>query len=390
MQLSVSASRLETELSIHSYVRALRRKESGASVIDLTVGAPDFRTPAHITEAGIKALVDGYHGYTEPKGIRPLREAVAENLYARYQSVVDPDHVLIVPGSKPLVFYALQMLVEPGDEVLVPDPGYPTYGSVARLCGAKVVDYEFAASAEPLESIGELAEKITSKTRVIVLNSPSNPTGRMVSRAFLTALTAEILKWPRLFILSDEIYDRIVFDAAEVVSPLQFDALKSRLIVMNGWSKAYAMTGWRLGYSVWPSALIDAAERFQINLVSCANHAVQIAAIAALRGPQTCIAEMNAQFQMRRDELVRRLNRIPGLQCYPPRGAFYLFVDASRLGLTSQSLEEQLLNETGVAVVAGTSFGKRGEGFIRISLTQGVEQLREAADRIESFVSSLG
>jgi aspartate aminotransferase len=388
MWISDKASELGTELSIQSFVRALRLKESGASVINLTLGSPDFQPPAHVVEAGAKALMDGHHGYTEPKGIRPLREAVAESIYSRYKSVVDPDHVLIVPGSKPLIFYALQMLVEPGDEVLVPNPGYPIYGSMSRFCGAKVVHYEFAAHAEALQSIAELREKINEKTRVIIINSPANPTGRVVSRDFMTALVNEVLKWPRLFILSDEVYDQISFAGTQIVSGIEFEDARERMIVVNGWSKAYAMTGWRLGYGLWPRALIETAERFQINLVSCANHAAQIAGIAALRGSQACIATMTRQFQARRDVLSRRLNDIPGLRCCLPGGAFYLFVDVRGLELSSQAVEDRLLSESGVAVVSGASFGPRGEGYIRMSLTQNIEQLCSAADRIESFVRS--
>lgn len=389
MGLAQRMDRLGTETAITSFVRARALQATGRRVINLTLGAPDRPTPQHIVEAGIRALQDGHHFYTEPKGVPALREAVAADLRRRHGAEVKPGNILVVPGSKPIIFYAVQMLVEPGDEVIVPDPGYPMYESVVRFTGGVPVrlppreelNFGFAAA--------DLVGLVNARTRMIILNSPANPTGGIVSREFLDEVSRVVMQWPRLYIVSDEIYDQLLFDGHQNTSVLQYEQLRQRVIVSNGWSKTYAMTGWRLGYGVWPDGLIDHAEKMQINFLSCANAAVQMAGIAALQGSQDCVADLVAEFDRRRRFMVRALNDIPGVHCKMPPAGFFVFANVSDTGLDSGTFERRLLDESGVAAVAGTSFGGCGEGFVRISLTRELNELEEAASLIRSFVASL-
>ncbi|MCA8978724.1 MAG: pyridoxal phosphate-dependent aminotransferase [Planctomycetes bacterium] len=348
----------------------------------LHIGAPDFATPANIVEAGRRALANGYHKYTPAKGILELREAVCEDIL-KYRGVeTDPDNVLIVPGGKPTMFYAIMMFGEEGTEIMYPNPGFPIYESMIKFSGAKAVPIELKEENGFSFSAEAVLAQITPRTRLIIVNTPANPTGGVVPRSELAKLAKGLEAHPNVFVLSDEIYSRLLYDGEEHVSLMEFDSIRDRVILLDGWSKTYAMTGWRLGYGVWPSSLIEHAERLQINSVSCTNAATQIAGIEALQGPQDAVDEMCAAFDERRKIIVEELNAIPGFSCVMPKGAFYAFANTTGTGVSSRELESRFLNDAGVACISGTSFGALGEGYVRFSYANSIENIREGLRRV--------
>jgi len=377
-------SQLGTETAFQVLARAKALEEAGQDIINLGIGQPDFRTPDHIVEAAAKALQDGHHGYTAANGIAELRQAVAADI-ARHRGVeIDPDCVLIVPGGKVTMFFALLMLGEAGTEVMYPNPGFPIYESMIRFSGATPVamplheDRGFAFDAE------DVLSKVNANTRLIILNSPANPTGGVIPRAELDRLVAGLEAYPDVAILSDEIYARMLYDGRPHVSLLDYDSIRDRVILLDGWSKTYAMTGWRLGYGVWPADLIAGATRLAINCHSCVNAAVQYAGLAALEGPQDAVADMVAAFDQRRRVIVDELNRIDGFSCVEPGGAFYAFPNITGTGIDAHTLQDRLLNEAGVATIAGTSFGALGEGYLRFSYANSIDNIRAAMGRIRA------
>jgi aspartate aminotransferase len=380
-------ARLGTESAFEVLARAKALEAQGRSIINLGIGQPDFATPPHIVEAGRKALADGHHGYTPANGILPLREAVAADLHRRHGVAVSPDRVLVVPGGKVTMFFAIMMFGEPGAEVIYPNPGFPIYESVIRFSGATPVAMPLYESAGFSFDAEEVLAKITPKTRLLILNSPANPTGGAVPRRELDRLVKGLERHPHVAILSDEIYSEMVYDGAEHVSLLTYPALAERVILLDGWSKTYAMTGWRMGYGVWPKALFAAAERLAINCHSCVNAATQYAGIAALTGPKELSRKMVAAFAERRRYIVAALNRLPGFRCANPGGAFYAFPNIAGTGFDSRTLQARLLDEVGVATISGTSFGALGEGYLRISYAASLAQLEEAAARIDAWLA---
>jgi aspartate/methionine/tyrosine aminotransferase len=381
-QLAAALSRLGTETAFDVFARAKALEDAGQNVINLGIGQPDFSTPPHIVEAAIKALRDGHHGYTPANGIKPLREAVAEDI-ARHRGVtIDPDLVLIVPGGKVTIFFAILMLGEPGAEILYPNPGFPIYESAINFTGAKPVPIPLREENGFAFDPAEVLSRVSPRTRLIILNSPANPTGGSVSMEAVDALVAGLSRWPDVAIMSDEIYSRMLYDGRRHVSLLAYPELKDRLILLDGWSKTYAMTGWRLGYSVWPAALIAPATRLAINCHSCVNAATQFAGIEALRGPQDAVDKMVAAFDERRQVIISELNTVPGFRCSVPTGAFYAFPNITATGLSAQALQDKLLDAAGVATIAGTSFGSFGEGFLRFSYANSIDNIRQAMGRI--------
>ena len=377
-------SQLGTETAFEVLARAKALEAEGREIINLGIGQPDFRTPDHIVEAAVKALRDGHHGYTPANGLAELRQAVAADI-ARHRGVeIDPGCVLIVPGGKVTMFFALMMFGEAGTEVLYPNPGFPIYESVIRFSEATPVplplreDRGFAFDAE------EVLSKVNANTRLIILNSPANPTGGAVPRAEIDRLVAGLEAFPDVAILSDEIYARMLYDGREHVSLLEYDSIRDRVILLDGWSKTYAMTGWRLGYSVWPANLTEGATRLAINCHSCVNAAAQYAGMAALEGPQDAVTDMVAAFDERRRVIVGELNQIDGFSCVEPGGAFYAFPNITGTGLDARTLQDRLLNEAGVATIAGTSFGTFGEGYLRFSYANSVDNIRTAMARIRA------
>src|SRR5258708_2731400 len=387
VQLAERMSVLGTETAFEVLARANALAASGKSIINLGIGQPDFKTPAHVVEAGCKALRDGHHGYTPANGIPQLREAAAADLNRRLDVEVDPGLVLVVPGGKVTMFFAIMMLGQPGAESLSPNPGFPIYESVIRYSGAKPVPIPllekngFAFSAE------DVLGRITAKTRLIILNSPANPTGGAVPKEEVDKFAKGMERHPTVAIMSDEIYGQMLYDGRRHVSLLTYPALREQVILLDGWSKTYAMTGWRLGYSVWPKALFRGAEQLAINCHSCVNASAQYAGIAALTGPQDDVARMMTAFDERRRVIVGELNQIQGFRCVEPGGAFYAFPNIEGTGLEAKALQVKLLEEAGVAVIAGTSFGAHGEGYLRFSYANSTENIREAIRRIRGCLS---
>ena len=387
MQTVKNFDRIGEENAFAVLARANALAAKGVDVINLGIGQPDFPTPPHIVEAAVKALRDGRHGYTAATGIPELREAVAGDLHRRFAVEVNPDNVTVVPGGKITMFAAILMFGEPGGEILYPDPGFPIYRSMIEYTGATPVpvpireDKGFAVSAD------ETLALITPKTRLLILNSPANPCGGVTPKAEIDKLVAGLEKHPHVAIMSDEIYDQLLYDEEEHVTLLDYPAIQDRLILLNGWSKTYAMTGWRMGYSVWPDALLDKIRKLAVNAWSCVNTPSQYAAIAALTGPQDAVAEMRAAFDKRRKVVVELLNEMPGVRCVVPKGAFYAFPNISGTRWQSKKLAADLLEQTGVATIGGPDFGTLGEGYIRISYANSEENIRRALGRMHEFLS---
>jgi aspartate/methionine/tyrosine aminotransferase len=379
---------LGTETAFEVLARANALAAEGRSIINLGIGQPDFPTPDHIVEAGRKALADGHHGYTPANGIPPLRAAVAADLFRRHGVEISPDQVLVVPGGKVTMFFAIMMFGEPGAEILYPNPGFPIYESVIRFSGATPVPvplYEnrgFSFSAE------EVLAKVTPRTRLLIINSPANPTGGVVPKSELDKLATGLERNPHVAVLSDEIYGEILYDGAEHFSLLRYPAIREQVILLDGWSKTYAMTGWRMGYGVWPKTVFPHAERLAINCHSCVNAAAQYAGIAALEGPKEPVHRMVRAFAERRAMIVAALNALPGVRCATPGGAFYTFPNIAGTGLDARAFQGRLLEEAGVATIAGTSFGAFGEDYVRFSYANSLAAIEEAIERIRRFLGN--
>ena len=389
VQMAARMGMLGTETAFEVLARANALAAQGRSIINLGIGQPDFPTPEHIVEAGRKALADGHHGYTAANGIPELREAVAADLFRRHRVEVSPGQVLVVPGGKVTMFFAILMFGEPGAEILYPNPGFPIYESVIRFSGATPVPIPLHESAGFSFSAAEVLGKITPRTRLLIINSPANPTGGAVPRAEFDRLVAGLERHPQVAVLSDEIYGEILYDGAEHVSLLGYPTIRDRVILLDGWSKTYAMTGWRMGYGVWPETLFAAAERLAINCHSCVNAAAQFAGLAALKGPREPVERMVAAFAERRKFIVAALNGLPGIRCVNPGGAFYTFPNISGTGYDARGLQSRLLEEAGVATIAGTSFGEFGEGYLRLSYANSREAIAEAIERIRKLLGNL-
>ena len=376
---------LETESAFDVLTRARRLETRGRDVVHLEVGEPDFPTPGHIVEAGVRALRGWATRYAPPAGLPELRAAIADSMRDR-GVVATPEQVIVTSGAKPMLFYALTALVTAGDEVLVPDPGFPIYRSVVTFAGGRPVGYPVTPARPSGLDPGEIARRITPRTRVLVLNSPHNPTGTAADGATLAALADLVCRYD-LVVVSDEIYSRLLYEG-EHRSIAALPELAGRTVIVDGFSKAYAMTGWRLGYGVMPPALARYVERLVINTTSCAPPFVQLAGLAALEGPQDCVAAMRAELVARRDLLVGRLNRVRGCTCAVPGGAFYAFPSFAplleELGLTADLFAAALLDEFGLACLAGTAFGPGGGGHLRLSFAASAASLKQALELLET------
>ncbi|MGL5734596.1 MAG: pyridoxal phosphate-dependent aminotransferase [Beijerinckiaceae bacterium] len=379
--------RIGEENAFAVLARAVALQNQGKDIINLGIGQPDFPTPPHIVEAAIKALRDGHHGYTPATGIAPLREAVAADLHRRFHATVSPEAVLIVPGGKVTMYMAILMFGEPGAEILYPDPGFPIYRSMIEYTGATPIpvpireENGFAFSAE------ETLALITPRTRLIIVNSPANPTGGVTPKAEIDKLVAGLEQWPDVAIMSDEIYDQLIYDGEQHVSLLNYPSIRDRLILLNGWSKTYAMTGWRMGYSIWPQKLYDMARKLAVNSYSCVNASAQFAALAALTGPQDAVAMMAGEFDTRRKAVVAGLNKLPGVSCITPKGAFYAFPNIAKTGWKAKPLASALLEDAGVATIGGPDFGVHGEGYIRLSYANSLPNIEKALQRMGDFLT---
>ncbi len=379
--------RIGEENAFAVLARANQLAAGGMDVINLGIGQPDFPTPPHIVEAAVKALRDGQHGYTPATGIPELREAVAADLHGRYGTEVNPDNVIVVPGGKVTMFAAILMFGAPGVEILYPDPGFPIYRSMIEYTGATPVPVPIRESQGFGISAEETLSLITDKTRLLILNSPANPCGGVTPKAEIDALVAGLADHPELAIMSDEIYDQLLYDGEEHVTLLSYPEIRDRLILLNGWSKTYAMTGWRMGYSIWPDSLYDKVRKLAVNAWSCVNTPAQFAGLAALTGPQDAVAEMRAAFDTRRKVVHELLNEIPGVSCILPKGAFYAFPNITETGWQAKPLASELLEKAGVATIGGPDFGILGEGYIRVSYANSEENIRRALARIADVLS---
>jgi aspartate aminotransferase len=379
-------SRIGEENAFAVLARAGELQRQGRDIINLGIGQPDFQTPAHIVEAAVKALRDGQHGYTPATGIAPLREAVAADLKKRFDVEVSPDLVLIVPGGKVTMYMAIVMFGEPGAEIMYPDPGFPIYRSMIEYTGATPIpipvreENGFAFSAEEALSL------ITPKTRLIILNSPANPTGGVTPKSEIDKFVAGLARWPDVAIMSDEIYGQMTYDGLEHRTLLAYPEIRDRLILLDGWSKTYAMTGWRLGFSIWPKPLYDNVRKLAVNSYSCVNAPTQFAGLAALTGPQDEAHAMVAEFDRRRAVVVEGLNKLPNVRAAVPKGAFYAFPNVSATGWKAKPLASALLEEAGVATIGGPDFGVYGEGFVRLSYANSTENIQRALERIGDFL----
>ncbi|WP_420547077.1 pyridoxal phosphate-dependent aminotransferase [Curvivirga sp.] len=389
MQLAENLSRLGTESAFTVMAQAAEIEAAGHHMINLGIGQPDFPTPDHIVEAGIQALKNGAHGYTAANGIPELRQSVAHYLHRQYKTDVNLDNVLIVPGGKVTMWLAILIFGEKGGEILYPDPGFPIYASAINYTGASACPYPLLEENQFAFSADDLLSRITDKTRLIIINSPANPTGGVTPIEELDKLAEGLKAFPNVAIMSDEIYSRMLYNGQKHKSILEYEHLRDRAILLDGWSKTYAMTGWRMGFSVWPDKLIDHATRLCINSHSCINAAAQYAGLEALNGPQDAVDDMLHAFDERRIYIAKAINQIPKLSCITPAGAFYAFINIKKTGLSALEMQNRLLNEAHVVSIAGTSFGDYGEGYIRLSYANSLANIQEAIKRIDDFIRNL-
>jgi aspartate/methionine/tyrosine aminotransferase len=387
VKLADRMGRLGTESAFEVLARARALELTGAKVIHLEIGEPDFDTPPHIVAAAGDALAKGHTHYVPAPGIPELRAAVAAFLERTGRLRTSPDRVVVTPGAKPIMFFTILALCQEGDEVLYPDPGFPMYESIAAFAGARPVPVPLREEHGFRMDPDELASLVTDRTRLVILNSPHNPCGSMLTRDDVEAIARVALEHD-LVVLSDEVYTAIRY-GGDCPSVLQVEGMAERTVLLDGWSKSFAMTGWRLGFGVLPPALVEPVTRLVVNSVSCTSAFSQHAAIAALEGPSAPVEQMVAAFRERRAVIVAGLNRIPGISCLEPEGAFYVFPRVRDLGLPAAELADLLLVRGGVACLPGTAFGAHGEGYLRFSYANSVERIREALEAIELVVGEL-
>jgi aspartate/methionine/tyrosine aminotransferase len=386
MNLSKRMSRLGTETAFEVLARARALEAVGRDIVHLEIGEPDFDTPANVIKAGQDALASGFTHYGPSAGLPALREAIAADFHARRGLEVSPDQIVVVPGGKPIIFFMVLALLDPGDEAIYPDPGFPIYESMIDYVGATAVPLPLRPENEFRADVDELAALVTDKTKLIIINSPQNPTGSVLTPDELKAI-GQLAADKGIWILSDEIYSRILY-GHEHDSVLRYGD-PDRIVVLDGFSKTYAMTGWRLGYGIMSKDFATSIARLQTNATSCTAAMTQMAGVEALTGPQDGVDAMVAEFRRRRDVIVDGLNAIDGVSCVQPHGAFYAFPDITGTGLSSHDLEHRLLDEAGVAALSGTAFGRHGDGYLRFSYANSVENIREALARFAKFLANV-
>ena len=361
--------------------------KSGNKVINLGIGQPDFPTPSNIIEVAVKALKDGHHGYSSSNGILELREAVSQDFFNRNKVNVDPGDILITPGGKAVIFYTLLIFGQPGSEIIFPDPGFVAYKSMIDYTGATAVSLPHRMENNFSFDAEELLSLVNEKTRLIIFNSPANPTGGVVPKSEYIKLIKGLEKYPNVYILSDEIYSRILFDDNAHISLMSFPEIRDRVIVLDGWSKTYSMTGWRLGYGIFPKKIFNYAEKLAINCHSCVTTAVQLAGVEALKGTQEHVLKMIEEFNLRRNFLTENLNSIKNIKCIKPGGAFYVFPEIKKSNMSSKQISDHLLENMFLATVPGSAFGQNGEGFLRLSYASNMDNLKEAIECLKKFMN---
>ncbi|MDB4834860.1 aminotransferase class I/II-fold pyridoxal phosphate-dependent enzyme [Candidatus Pelagibacter sp.] len=386
MKLAASLYRLGTESAFSVLAEAKKLEAAGNPMIHLGLGQPDFKTPKHVVEAAKKALDDGHHGYVLSNGILECRQAVTRWIKKRYNAEVDPERITIMPGGKPTMHYAIQCFGEPGAEIIHPTPAFPIYESMINYTGSTAVPYDLTEDKDLKFSADKILSLITDKTRLLILINPNNPTGSFVEKAEIDKLAEGLKKHPHVTILSDEIYSRQIFDGKEMPTFFNYPELRDRLIVLEGWSKAYSMTGWRLGWSFWPENLIEHVNKLLINSVSCVNAAAQFAGIAALDGPDDSINQMMEKFIQRRKLIHEGLNSLPGIECSLPGGAFYAFPKVIGTGMNGSEFCKRAMHEAGVAIVPGTAFGKTSKDYVRFSFAASQDNISNALENIKKML----
>ena len=380
-------SRLGTESAFEVLAKAKSLEAQGKDIIHLEIGQPDFTTPMNVCEAAFKAMKDGHTGYCPSAGLPEFREVVAHHISETRKIDIHPDEVTVTPGAKPIIFFTILALIDDGDEVIYPEPGFPVYESVIDFIGGKAVALPLREEVDFRFRIEDLADSITDRTKLLILNSPQNPTGGTLTATDLAAI-AELAKQHRFYILTDEVYSRLLYEGTHQ-SIISLPGMKEQTILIDGHSKTYAMTGWRLGYGIAPREIADKITQLTINSNSCTATFTQIAGIEALTGPQTFVRQMVDEFQKRRDVIVEGLNAINGIKCVKPLGSFYVFPNVTELPLSCEELADYLMDEVGVALLPGTAFGKFGDGYLRLSYANSLENIEDALERIETAIDKL-
>jgi len=386
MKLVKNLSNLGTETAFQVLAEANTLEKQGKKIIHLSLGQPDFKTPNHIVDATTKALKDGHHGYVLPQGIPECREAVSRKIKKLYNAKIDPERIVIMPGGKPTMYYAISLFGEPGSEIIYPDPGFPIYESMINYTGAKAVPINLLKNKNFTLDPEQILSLINSKTRLLILNNPTNPMGSFTEKKIIDKLAEGLKKHSHVAILSDEIYDRLIFDNKPMSTFFNYPDLYDRLIVLNGWSKTYAMTGWRLGWGVWPEKLIEHIVKFCVNNHSCVNAAIQFGGIAALDGDDNQLNDMMKKFSDRRQVIHEGLNSLKGVECSLPGGAFYVFPNIKGTGMSGTEFTKKCLHEAGIAIVPGTSFGKLAKDYVRFSFAASRDNISQALEKIKKIL----
>ncbi len=376
---------LENENAFEVLARAQKLEKKGKKIINLGIGQPDFNPPSHVIEAGIKALKDNPHGYSNARGILELREAIASENYNLFKKNINPEHILVSPGGKPIIFIAISMLSDIGSEIILPNPSFPIYKSIINYCGSKPIFFPLKEENNFNLNADDILRKVNSKTKLIILNSPCNPTGSVIERKEINKLVQNLEDFPNVYILSDEIYSKIIFNNIKISSFLEYEQLAEKLIVLNGLSKSFAMTGWRIGWGIFPKHLIDLAEKFATNLYSCVNNFTQYAAVSAITGPQKSVTIMRKSYEKRSKMMVIGINEVNGFNCKFPNGAFYCFPNIRETGLDSDKLQNILLDKVGIASISGNSFGPNNNDYIRISCCTSEDNILDAISMLKNY-----
>ena len=386
MKIAKSVNRLGTEAVYSIFAKTKKLEKQGKKIIDLSLGQSDFKSPKHVVDATIKALKDGHHGYVLPNGIIECREAVSQKIKSLYNANIDPERIIIMPGGKPTMHYAISLFGEPGAEIIYPDPGFPIYESMINYTGAKAVPFNMTENKNFSIDPDKVLSLINEKTRLLILNNPHNPTGSFIEKTVIDKLAKGLINFPHVTILSDEIYDRLIFDNKEIPTFFNYPDLYNRLIILNGWSKTYAMTGWRLGWGVWPEQLIEHVFRFCVNNHSCVNAAIQFGAIAALNGPEDELENMMKEFTSRRKLIVDGLKSLKGVDCNLPGGSFFVFPNVKGTGMNGDEFTELCLQKAGVAMIPGIAFGKFATDHVRFNFATSRENISKAIEKIDKIL----
>ena len=386
MKIAKSVNRLGTEAVYNIFAKTKQLAKEGKSIIDLSLGQSDFKSPKHAVDAAIQALKDGHHGYTLPNGIIECREAVSRKIKNLYNATIDPKRIFIMPGGKPTMYYAISFFGEVDAEIIYPDPGFPIYESMINFTGAKAVPYNMTENKDFSINPDKILSLINKKTRLLILNNPHNPTGGFTEKNVIDKLVKGLKNFSNLVILSDEVYDRLIFDKKEIPTLLNYPDLYERLIVLNGWSKTYAMTGWRLGWGVWPEKLIEHVFKFCVNSHSCVNTPAQYGGIAALEGSEDHLNNMMKEFNKRRKLIVEGLRSLKGVECSLPGGSFFVFPNVKKTGMNGEEFTKVCLEKAGVAMIPGTAFGKFATDNVRFNFATSRENISKAVDKIDKIL----